>query len=302
MEEKEKNSTKLSANNASFGFFVGFLLCQLSAIIVILLANSIGIIFDITNENLELFFNNCYGYLILTLATDFVMFAIFFFGSKGKNNKVISKPTISKILIYFSLAVLAHFVLSPAIICLDTLFKNIGLTPTEIPYNLTGKSFVASIFSLALVPAICEELLFRGFIQKSLQKYGRTFSIVLTTLMFAIFHMSFDQLAYPILFGLLLSVIMDKENNILYCILAHATNNLLSIISAYLNINFVFNHWSYILFAVVLVIVYLIAMIVILAKTVKKEEKTKLTKREIVYLSLSFAIMIILWIIINITA
>ena len=120
--------------------------------------------------------------------------------------------------------------------------------------------------------AIAEELLFRGLIFKGLKKHGKSFSIIATTIMFMLFHMAIDQAIYPLLMGLLLGVIMWKEDNIIYCIAVHMTNNIMSLTISYFNIPLSFNHWTFILMAILIVLAYLTAILFYTIKNGKGEE------------------------------
>jgi len=84
---------------------------------------------------------------------------------------------------------------------------------------------------LALIPAICEEFFFRGFLQTSLSVYlkPRT-AIIATSLFFALFHANPWLLPYYIILGLLFGILYEKSNNIITAILAHFINNTYGIV------------------------------------------------------------------------
>ena len=94
--------------------------------------------------------------------------------------------------------------------------------------------------------------------------------------------------------GLLLSVIMYYENNIYYCIIAHLTNNFLSLTLSYAKINLIFNHWTYILLAIILCVVFLAIVLTFTFKNNKQIEKQKLSKSNLIYLCVSLAIVFII--------
>jgi len=111
--------------------------------------------------------------------------------------------------------------------------------------------------------------------------------------------MSLSQTAYPLLMGLLLGVIMYYEENIYYCIAVHMTNNFLSLTLSYFKINLTFNHWTYILLAIILVIVYSLIILFLALKNNKKTKLEKITRFDYSYLASSLSIMIALWLLIN---
>ncbi|MBN1929376.1 MAG: CPBP family intramembrane metalloprotease [Chlorobiaceae bacterium] len=88
-------------------------------------------------------------------------------------------------------------------------------------------SLVAASLVLVLTPSICEELLFRGYIQKSLSlstKPGR--AVFFTGLVFALFHLELFNLLPLTLLGWYIGYLYLKTGNLLVPAAAHATNNL----------------------------------------------------------------------------
>jgi len=82
------------------------------------------------------------------------------------------------------------------------------------------------ILSAVLMAAICEELLFRGFLQTSLENtFDITRAIMLTALLFAIVHFNPWWTIQLILFAVFLGVMAWKSNSIIPSIIAHLINN-----------------------------------------------------------------------------
>ncbi len=90
------------------------------------------------------------------------------------------------------------------------------------------------IFIVCITPGLCEEFLFRGLIYKTYEsKYGRDRTIVLTAILFGLFHFNIYNLAGPIFLGLVLGKIRDKSDSILPSMLGHSLNNLIGISLGY---------------------------------------------------------------------
>ena len=229
------------------------------------------------------------------------MLCVFLFLNRKKENKITQPVKLNKLFLYILIAITSFFTLYPIIVCIDSLLIKCGIKLSTLSYELTTKNYLISLLSLVIAPAICEELLFRGLIFKGLSKHGKTFAITISALMFSIFHMSISQTIYPILIGLLLAVIMHYEQNIYYCIAVHMTNNFLSLTLSYFKINLIFDHWTYILLAIILAAAFIYIIISLILKNHKQTEKQKLTKTELIYLLSSFGIMLFFWIIINLT-
>ncbi len=292
------NNSKLTVKDSSLAFISSFLLCQIGVVVVTCLTLIFYKLSNADITNFTAFLNIVIGYLISALSLYLVMLITFFFFNKGKNNEITGKIKPAKLLLYVCIAIASFLFLYPIITCVDSLLFKLGVKISTLPYSLTTSNYFISLISLVVAPAICEELLFRGIIFKGLKKHGKAFSIIISSLMFCIFHMSISQTVYPILMGLLLGVIMFYENNIYYCIAIHLTNNFLSLTLSYFKINLIFNHWSYIILAIILAATFLTCVLYFIIKS-NSINKVKPSKKETIYLLSSIAIMLLLWIIIN---
>ena len=92
--------------------------------------------------------------------------------------------------------------------------------------SVSGTSDTFSMFLYAsLLGPVAEELLFRGFILRSLQPYGKKFAVFASALLFGLFHGNLLQTPYAFLMGLLLGWV-TVEYSIVWAILVHIFNNL----------------------------------------------------------------------------
>ena len=71
--------------------------------------------------------------------------------------------------------------------------------------------------------------MFRGIIQKPLEKYGKMLAIVVSSLLFAIYHGNIIQGIYAFICGLLLGFVAS-EYSLKYSVILHVFNNLISTI------------------------------------------------------------------------
>lgn len=86
------------------------------------------------------------------------------------------------------------------------------------------------ILSIALLGPVLEELLFRGAITKVLlAKYEPTTAILLSGLVFGVFHINPVQVVSAMLAGFFFAWLYYKTRNLLPCILIHIFNNTLSV-------------------------------------------------------------------------
>lgn len=92
-----------------------------------------------------------------------------------------------------------------------------------------------NLFLMALVPAICEELFFRGMIMKILLNINKNpwLAFILTSLFFAVLHSSVYDFLPVFSASMLLCSIYYFTGNILNAILIHFLNNSLQVLIVY---------------------------------------------------------------------
>ena len=86
------------------------------------------------------------------------------------------------------------------------------------------------ILAIAIIGPVLEELLFRGAITKALlQQYSPTKAILLSALLFGVFHINPAQILPAFLIGILFAWTYYKTASLIPCILMHVLNNSLSV-------------------------------------------------------------------------
>jgi len=85
--------------------------------------------------------------------------------------------------------------------------------------------------SIAIVPPIIEEFLFRGAILGSLRKYGDGIAIIVSAVMFGFAHANFMQTPVTFLTGLVLGYLTIKTNSIIPAMILHFVNNATAVLS-----------------------------------------------------------------------
>ncbi|MDD4297978.1 MAG: type II CAAX endopeptidase family protein [Ruminiclostridium sp.] len=107
----------------------------------------------------------------------------------------------------------------------------------NIPVAKSPKEFWLQVFVIALLPAICEELLFRGIIYNAFQGLGVKMSIVVSSIYFTLIHFDINNLLGPFFLGILIVWYCYRTGSIIAASLAHFTNNFLSILLNYISNN-----------------------------------------------------------------
>lgn len=97
------------------------------------------------------------------------------------------------------------------------------------PLDTPVKVLMAFI-SIAIVPALCEEFLFRGCILSNLLPYGKTTAILASAVLFSMMHGNFAQFFYTFVAGLVLGAVYVETGSIWPCTFIHLFNNFYSVI------------------------------------------------------------------------
>jgi sodium transport system permease protein len=92
-------------------------------------------------------------------------------------------------------------------------------------------ALVPTLLVIAVAPAVCEEVLFRGAVQRALgTKLFPLGAIALTSLLFAGYHMSLVQALPTFTLGLALGALAWRADSIVPAMIAHFLNNAMAIL------------------------------------------------------------------------
>ncbi|OYP29883.1 ABC transporter permease subunit/CPBP intramembrane protease [Rhodopirellula sp. MGV] len=135
------------------------------------------------------------------------------------------------------LAVLFGVTLHPTYVMLSKFINHLYPVSAEAaeamkPFaeQIGSASWTSVVLLMAVLPAFCEELAFRGFIFGGLvRERGKLRAVAITALMFGISHGVLQQSIAASLMGIVLGWITLRTGSILPCVLIHVTNNSLSV-------------------------------------------------------------------------
>lgn len=101
--------------------------------------------------------------------------------------------------------------------------------------QILGVAFPVMLFFMAVVPAFCEETLFRGVVYGGFRKHGDKFAAVLLSgFLFGIMHMNLNQALYAFAIGVLLALLFEATDSIFPTMLFHFVYNAQSCCLMYL--------------------------------------------------------------------
>ncbi len=90
------------------------------------------------------------------------------------------------------------------------------------------------IIVVAVTPAICEEVLFRGYVQRTLERRIGWKSVIVVGVLFGLYHMNPLGLVNLSLIGFLLGYLYYRSGSLAPAVAAHFTNNFLAVLMLYL--------------------------------------------------------------------
>lgn len=97
--------------------------------------------------------------------------------------------------------------------------------PTTVPIPTDIGGYLSGMFVIAIAPGICEEVMFRGTIKSAYDKLGYRKSVIISAILFGVFHFNIMNLIGPIFLGVILGILINKTNSIFSSILGHTLNN-----------------------------------------------------------------------------
>lgn len=108
------------------------------------------------------------------------------------------------------------------------IFDLVGMPPdaaSDLPYGLLG--LAVAIINVVILPALCEELLFRGCIYSALEGQGRGVAVVGSALLFALMHNSLRAIPHTFAAGLIFACLRRASASLWPSIVLHLANNAL---------------------------------------------------------------------------
>lgn len=149
------------------------------------------------------------------------------------------------------------------------ILSGFGVSVGEISSTVTfsSDSMLVVVIANVLMPAICEELLLRGLALGEYEKYGVAVSILMTSLIFALFHGSLLTLPSLFVAGVCYAVITLLFKSVYPAMLCHIINNAIAVYISYNN-----DYLAYLAEDVIFIIIIVVLLFIILYLTLRMTE------------------------------
>lgn len=97
----------------------------------------------------------------------------------------------------------------------------------------TGEQLGMMLLAVAIVPAVCEEVLFRGLLLPSLEIKGRRVAVLVSGVLFALMHARVEALPSHLLLGFVLGTLVLRTGSLPAAMLYHAAHNAIILFMAF---------------------------------------------------------------------
>lgn len=125
-----------------------------------------------------------------------------------------------------------------AVNVLMSLFESAGVPEPEMPDYLEANipSLLLNLFVFAVLPALLEEMVFRGYVLRALRPYGDWFAVTASAVLFGLMHGNIAQIPFAFIVGMALGWLYVMTDNIWIPIAVHFINNGFSLLLQYCTI------------------------------------------------------------------
>ncbi len=108
--------------------------------------------------------------------------------------------------------------------------------PVELP-SMDGFGLVGVLFVIAVLPAVFEEVIFRGLLLKGMKDFSWWQAVLVSGALFALYHKNPAQTVYQFCCGAAFALVAVKAGSILPTVLSHFLNNAYIVIMTKLGVS-----------------------------------------------------------------
>lgn len=113
--------------------------------------------------------------------------------------------------------------------------EGLGYTPmsSAVPINNIPQLIFAALL-YACLPALCEELFFRGLVLRSFERYSPAVAVIMSSVLFGIMHGNVEQLFFAITAGVFLALVVMVTDSLWASMIIHFCINAAAIVFNYI--------------------------------------------------------------------
>lgn len=129
------------------------------------------------------------------------------------------------------------YLLEPLLVCINafSMAFSSNLIASTMEDVSTTMPYIAGVSLMALLPAVVEETTFRGVLLNSFHRDSNPWTAILfSALCFGCMHMNFNQIAYALVLGVIMGILLEASGSIAATMLLHFLYNATSTTLLYL--------------------------------------------------------------------
>lgn len=182
-----------------------------------------------------LFIGNSTGQILIIGLATFLIVRLHL--GNEKSGQFLRLSWTEKTPLYLGLGSLLIVAIQPVVIYLGYLNSLIPMPESMLDMQISQYEMIEKfltqegillfgLFNVAVVPAFCEEIMFRGYIMRALERsWGIIAGIVVSGFLFGMFHLQLPNLFPLALIGIVLALMTWLSGSIWPAVLAHFINN-----------------------------------------------------------------------------
>lgn len=245
-----------------------------------------------TAEGYKKLLNNNLIITIQAMLAQAAFLIVYLYFNRGVDYKKASKINVrlgwQNVLICIVIAIICIFGFSFLTQISDEFLTYIGfkLETSILPLDNAGW-LVLNIILLAAVPAVLEELVFRGIILNAFRKKtGDVASIFISAALFSLMHCSPQQTVFTFVFGIVLAFVVVKTGSVVSSMIIHFLNNAIAVVFMYAKFDIALSlpTWAMVLIAIAATAVTFVA-VYFLGKLFKNTDKNISLEESIIEVS-----------------
>lgn len=120
------------------------------------------------------------------------------------------------------------YLLEPLLICINAISMSFStnVIATTMEDIVNSMPYIAGLSLMALLPALVEEITFRGVLLNSFHRDSNPWpGIIFSAICFGAMHMNFNQIAYALVLGIIMGIVLEASGSILTTMLVHFLYN-----------------------------------------------------------------------------
>lgn len=144
---------------------------------------------------------------------------------------------IVQVLLIFLISITVRPIINFVNVLWTDLWELLGYKIENISIDIgtNGWQLALAVIGIGLMPALCEEYLFRGALLRAFESRGRKSALILSSIMFGIIHMTYQQVPYAVLLGVVLGMTVYFTGSFWASAALHFFINVTSVVFSYIS-------------------------------------------------------------------